>query len=186
MPSNSCVCVSHCQSCQTRDPMDCSPQGSSVHGILQARILGWVAVPFSRGSSPPRVPTCVSCSGRWVLTTESPGKPPKNHSMRVQEESEKASLKLNIHKTQIMAPSPVTSWQIEGEKVEVVTDFLFLVFEITADGDCSHELRRRFLLARKNMTNLGNVLKSKDITLPTKVQVVKAMVFPVVMYGCES
>ena len=99
------------QSCPTLcGSMDCSLPGSSVHGILQARILGWVAVPFSRGSSPPRVRTCVSCSGRWVLTTESPGKPPKNHSMRVQEESEKASLKLNIHKTQIMAPSPVTSW----------------------------------------------------------------------------
>ena len=120
--------------------MDCSPQGSSVHGILQARILGWVAVPFSRGSSPPRVRTCVSCSGRWVLTTESPGKPPKNHSMRVQEESEKASLKLNIHKTQIMAPSPVTSWQTDGRKVGAVTDFTFLGSKIITDGACSHKI----------------------------------------------
>ena len=105
--------------------------------------------------------------------------------MRVKEESEKASLKLNIKKTNIMAPSPTTPWQIEGEKVETVIDFLFLGTKITADVDCSHEIRW-LLLGRKTMTNLDGVLKSKDITLPTKVHVIKAMVFPVAMYGCES
>ena len=98
----------------------------------------------------------------------------------------KIGLKLNIHKTKIMASGPIISWQIEGEKVEAVTDFLFLGSKITADGDCSHEIRRRLLLGRKAMTNLDNVLKSRDVTLPTKVQTVKAMVFPVVMYSCES
>ena len=105
--------------------------------------------------------------------------------MRVKE-SEKASLKLNIKKTKIMASSPITSWQIEGENVEVVTDFFFLGSKITMDGDCSHEIRRRLLLGRKTMTNLDSVLKSRDITLLAKVHVVKATVFPVVMYGCES
>ena len=106
--------------------------------------------------------------------------------MRVKEESEKASLKLSIQKTEIMAYSPSTSWQIEGEKMEVVTDFLFLGSKITADSDCSHEIRRQLLLRRKAMTNLDSVLISKDITLVIKVHIVKAMVFPVVMYGCES
>ena len=106
--------------------------------------------------------------------------------MRVKEESEKAGLKLNILKTKIMASSLITSRQIEGEKVEIVTDFVFLGSEITVDGDCSHEIKRRLLLGRKAMTNLDSVLKSRDITLPTKVHIVKAMVFPVVMYRCES
>ena len=106
--------------------------------------------------------------------------------MRVKEKSEKAGLKLNIQKTKIMASGPFTSWQIDGEKVETVTDFIFLGSKITADGDCSHEIKRRLLLGRKGMTNLDSILKSKDITLPTKVHIVKAMVFPVVMYGCES
>ena len=106
--------------------------------------------------------------------------------MKAKEESEKAVLKLNIQKTKIMASSPVTSWQIEGETVETVTDFLFLGSKITADGDCSHEIKRRILLGRKVMTNLGSILKSRDITLPTKIRLAKAMVFPVVMYGCES
>ena len=106
--------------------------------------------------------------------------------MRVKEESERVSLKLNIKKTKIMASDPITSWQIGGEKVEVVTNFLFLGSKITADGDCSHEIRRRLLLGRKAMTNLVNVLKSRDITLPTKVHIVKAMVFPVVTYNCEN
>ena len=110
----------------------------------------------------------------------------KSLLMRVKEESERADLRLNIKKTKIMASGPHTSWQIEGEKVEVVTHFLFLGSKITADGDCSHEIRRRLLLGRKAMTNLDSVLKSRDITLPTKVHIVKAMVFPVVMYGCES
>ena len=101
-------------------------------------------------------------------------------------ESEKVGLKLNIQKTKIMASGPITSWQIDGETVETVTDFIFLGSKITADGDCSHETERCFLLGRKVMTNLDSILKGRDITLPTKVHLVKAMVFPVVMYGCES
>ena len=105
--------------------------------------------------------------------------------MKVKEESEKVGLKLNIQKTKIMASGPITSWEIDGETVETVTDF-FLGFKITADGVCSHEIKRCLLLGRKAMTNLDSILKSRDITLPTKVCLVKAMVFPVVMYGCES
>ena len=103
----------------------------------------------------------------------------------INEESEKVDLTLNIQKTKIMASSPITSWQIDGETVETMSDFLLRGSKITADGDCSHEIRRRLLLGRKVMTNLDSILKSKDITLPTKVHLVKAMVFPVVMYGCE-
>ena len=110
----------------------------------------------------------------------------KTFLMRVKEVSERASLKLNTKKTKIMASSPITSWQIEGEKVELVTDFLFLSSKIAADGDTSHEIRRHLLLGRKTVTNLDSVLKSRDITLLTNVYIVKAMVFPVVMYGCES
>ena len=106
--------------------------------------------------------------------------------MKVKEESEKVGLKLNIQKTKIMASGPITSWQIVGETVETVADFIFLGSKITADGDCSHEIKGRLLLGRKVMTNLDSILKSRDITLPTKVHLVKAMVFPVVMYGCES
>ena len=106
--------------------------------------------------------------------------------MKVKEETEKVGLKLNIQKTKIMESGPITSWQIEGEKVEAVTDFLFLGSKITADGDCRHEIERRLFLGRKAMTNLDSVLKSNDITLLTKVCLVKAMVFPVVMYRCES
>ena len=106
--------------------------------------------------------------------------------MKVKEESEKAGLKLNIQKTKIMASGPITSWQIDGETVETVTDFIFLGSKITADGDCSHEIKRRLLLGRKAMTNLDSILKSRDITLATKVHLVKSMVLPVVMYGCES
>ena len=106
--------------------------------------------------------------------------------MKVKEESEKVSLKLNIQKTKIMASSPITSWQIDGETMETVTDFIFLGSKITADGDCSHEIKRRLLLGRQAMTKLHSILKSKDMALPTKVCLVKAMVFPVVMYGCES
>ena len=105
--------------------------------------------------------------------------------MKVKEESEKVGLKLNIQKTKIMASGPITSWQIDGEMVETVSDFIFGVSKITADGDCSHEIKRCFLLGRKVMTKLDSILKSRDITLPTKVCPVKAMVFPVVMYGCE-
>ena len=106
--------------------------------------------------------------------------------MKVKEESEKVGLKLNIQKTKIMASSPITSWEIDGETVETVADFIFLGSKITADGDYSHEIKRHLLLGRKVMTNLDSMLRSRDITLPTKVHLVKAMVFPVVMYGCES
>ena len=108
----------------------------------------------------------------------------KSLLMKVKEESEKFGLKLNIQKTNIMASSPITSWQIDGESVETMADFIFLGSKITADGDCSHEIKRRLLLGRKVMTNLDSIFKSRDITLPTKVCLVKAMVFPVVMYGC--
>ena len=110
----------------------------------------------------------------------------KSLLMKVKEESEKVGLKLNIQKTKIMASSPITSWQIDGETVETVADFVFLGSKITADGDCSHEIKRCLLLGRKVMTNLDSILKNRDIILPTKVHLVKAMVFPVVMYGCES
>ena len=110
----------------------------------------------------------------------------KSLLMRVKEESEKVGLKLNIQKTKIMASGPITSWQIDGETMEIVTDFIFLDSKITADGDCSHEIKRYLLLGRKVMTNLDIILKSRDITLSTKVHLVKAMVFPVVVYGCES
>ena len=106
--------------------------------------------------------------------------------MKVKEESEKVGLKLNIQKTKIMVSGPITSWQIDGETVEIVAEFIFLGSKITADGDCSHEIKRYLLLGRKIMTNLESILKSRDITLSTKVRLVKAMVFPVVMYGCDS
>ena len=104
----------------------------------------------------------------------------------MKEESEKVGLKVNIQKTKIIASGPITSWQIDGETVETVSDFIFLGSKITADGDCSHEIKRRLLLGRKVMTNLDSIFKSRDITLPTKVHLVKAMLFPVVMYECES
>ena len=110
----------------------------------------------------------------------------KSFLMKVKEESGKVDLKLNIQKTKIMASNPITSWQIDGETVETVADFTFLGSKITADGDCSHEIKRHLLLGRKVMTNLDSILKSRDITLPTKVHLAKAMVFPIVIYGCES
>ena len=110
----------------------------------------------------------------------------KSLLMKVKEESKKAGLKLNIQKRKIMAPGPITSWEIDGETVETVTDCILGGFKITADGDCSHEIKIRLLLGRKVMTNLDSIFKSRDITLPTKVRLVKAMVFPLVMYGCES
>ena len=109
----------------------------------------------------------------------------KNLLKKVKEESEKVGLKLNIQKTKIMASGPITSWQIDGETRETVTNFIFWGSKITADGDCSHEIKRRLLLERKVMTNLESIFRSRDITLPTKVRLAKAMVFPVVMYGCE-
>ena len=111
---------------------------------------------------------------------------PKSLLMKVKEESEKVGLKLNIQKTKIMASGPITSWEIDGETVETLANFIFLGSKITADGDCSHEIKKHLLLGRKVMTNLDSILKSRDITLSTKVHLVKAMIFPVVMYGCES
>jgi len=110
----------------------------------------------------------------------------KSLLMKMKEDSEKVGLKLNIQKTKILASGPITSWQIDGETVETMVDFIFWGSKITADGDCSHEIKRHLLLGRKVMTNPDSILKSRDITLPTKVRLVKAMVFPVVMYGCES
>ena len=120
-----------------------------------------------------------------ILTAESEEEL-KSLLMKVKEESEKVGLKLSIQKTKIMASGPITSWQIDGETMERVVDFNFLGSKITADGDCSCEIKRRLLLERKVMTNLDSILKSRDVTLPTKVHLVKAMVFPVIMYGCES
>ena len=119
------------------------------------------------------------------LTTESEEEL-KSLLMKVKEESEKVSLKLNIQKTEIMASGPITSWEIDGETVETVSDFIFLGSKITADGDCSHEIKRHLLLGRKVMSNLDSTFKSRDITWSPKVRLVKAMVFPVIMYGCES
>ena len=110
----------------------------------------------------------------------------KSLLMKLKEESEKVGLKLNIQKSKIVASGPITSWEIDGETVETVADFILGGFKITADGDCSHEIKRQLLLGRKVMTNLDTILKSRDVTLPTKVRLVKPMVFPVVMYGCES
>ena len=110
----------------------------------------------------------------------------KSLLMKMKEESEKVGLKLNIQETKIMASGPITSWQIDGETVETVTDFIFGGSKITADGDCSHEIKRRLLLGRRVMTNLDSILKSRDITLPTKLRLVRAIVFPVVLYGCET
>ena len=110
----------------------------------------------------------------------------KSLLMKMKEESEKVGLKLNIQKTKIMASGPIASWEVDGETVETVSDFILGGSKITADGDCSHEIKRQLLLGRKVMTNLGSILKRRDITSPTKVSLVKAMVFPVVMYGCES
>ena len=125
------------------------------------------------------------CSDDTTLTAESEEEL-KNLLMKVKEESEKVALIFSIQKTKIMASSPITSWKIDGETVETVTEFIFLGSKITADGDCSHEIKRHLLLGRKAMTNLGSILKSRDISLLTKVHLDKAMVFPVVMHGCES
>ena len=161
--------------------MDCSLPGSSVHGILQARILEWVAFPSSRGSSQPRDQTQVyHIVGRFFTSWAT------REAQKWKRKSEKAGLTLNIEKPQIMASRPINSRQTDGEIMETVRDFLFLDSKITADGDCSHEIKRRLLLWRKVMTNLDSILKSRDIILQTKVHLVKAMVFPVVMYGCES
>ena len=125
------------------------------------------------------------CADDTTLVSESEEEL-KSLLMKVKEESEKVGLKLNIQKTNIMASGPITSWEIDGETMEIVRDFIFLGSKITADGDCSHEIKRCLLLGRNTMTNLDSILKSRGITLPTNVHIVKAMVFPMVMYGCES
>ena len=229
----------HSDSLQTcKVPMDCSPLGSSVHGILQARILEWVAIPFSKGSSWPRYQTWASCiTGRfftvWVIREACICHSAYLTSMQVhheqcwarwitiwnqdcwekyqqpqicrlyhsngrkwrgtkeplddgEREEETVSLILNTETTKTMASSPFTSWQMEREKAEVVSDFIFLGSKITSDGDYSHEIKRHLLFGRKAMTNLDSVVKSRNIALPTKVHRVKAMVFPVGMYGCEG
>ena len=145
-------------------------------------MLGWMKHKLE--SRLPGETSITSDADDTVLMAES--KELKSFLMKVKEESEKVGLKLNIQKAKIMASSPITSWQIDGETVETVTDLIFWGSKITADDNCSHEIKRRLLLGRKVMTNLDSILKSKDITLPTKVRLVKAMVFPVVMYGCES
>ena len=138
---------------------------------LESRLLGEISITLDMQMTPP------------LWQKERGTKEPLDE---VKEESEKAGLKLNIHKTKIMASGPITSWQIDGETLETVRDFIFGGSEITAVGDCSHEIKRHSLLGRKAMTNLDSILKSRDVTLPSKVCVVKAMVLPVVMYGCES
>ena len=193
-----CVHAKLLQSCLTLcDPMDHSLAGSSVHRILQTRILEWITMPSTRETSCPGI-KCTSLvspaltsmfftsSATWealecIMLCET-----ESLLMKVKEESKKVGLKLNIQKMKIMASGPITSWEIDGETVETLSDFIFGGSKITADGDCNHEIKRRLLLGRKVMTNLDSIFKSRDITLPTKVCLVKAMVFPVVMYGCES
>ena len=139
---------------------------------LESRLPGEIAITSDMQMTPPL----------WQKSEEEL----KSLLMKVKEESEKVGLKLNIRKTKIMASGPITSWQRDGDMVETVSDFIFLGSKITADGDCSHEIKKRLLRGRKVMTNLDSIFKSRNITLPTKVRLFKAMVFPVVMYGCES
>ena len=175
--------------------------GPSVHGILQARVNA-VLTPFNlyaeyimRNAGLEETQAGIKIAGRNINNLRYAGDTTlmaeseeeiKSLLMKVKEESEKVGLKLNIQKTKIMASGPITSWEIDGEKVETVSDFIFLGSKITADGDCSQEIKRHSLLGRKDMTNLDSIFKSRDITLPTKVRLVKAMVFPVVTYGCKS
>ena len=139
---------------------------------LESRLLGEISITLNMQMTPPFM-----AESKEEL---------KSLLMKVKDESEKVGLKLNIQKTKIMASGPITSWQTDGETVKTVADFIFFSSKITADGDCSHEIKRCLLLGRKAMTNLDSILKNRDITLPTKVHLVKAMVFLVVMYGCES
>ena len=144
-------------------------------------MLGWMKHKLES-----RLPGEISISSDDTTVMAESKEEQKSLLMKVKEESEKGGLKLNIQKTKIVASGPITSWEIDGERVEAVSDFIFGGSKITADGHCSHEIKRRLLLGREVMTNLDSILKSRDITLPTKVHLVKAMVFPVVMYGCES
>ena len=139
---------------------------------LESRLLGEMSITSDRQMTPPL----------WQKVKRNK----KSLLMKVKEESEKVGLKLNIQKTKIMASGPITSWEIDGETVETVSDFISLGSKIAAGGDCSHEIKTHFLLGRKTMTNLDSILKSRDINLPTKVHIVKPIIFPVVMYGCES
>ena len=147
-------------------------------------MLGW-KTPKLESGLPGEISITSDMADDTTLMAESE-KELKSLLMKVKEESEKVALKLNIQKTKIMVSGPITSWEIDGETVEAVSDLIFLCSKITADGDCNHGIKRCLLLGRKVMTNLDSILKSRDITLPTKVCLVQAMVFPVVMYGCES
>ena len=151
--------------------------------IILCKILGWMNHKLE--SRLLRNINNLSCADDTTLMTESKEEL-KSLLMKVKEENEKAGLKLNIQKTKIIASRPITSWEIDGETVETVADFIFGGSKITADGDCSYEIKVRFLLGRKVMTNLDSILKSRDINLTTEVHLVKAMIFPVVMHGCES
>ena len=171
------------QSCLTLcDPIDSSPPGSPIPGILQARTLEWVAISFSRAWKW-KVKVKLVSRVRLLATPWTTGyqAPPSMGFSR-----QKYWSGLSLPSPKIMASSPITSWQIDGETVETVADFILGSSKITADGDCSHEIKRHILLGRKVMNNLDNILKSRDITLPTNICLVKAMVFPVVMYGCEG
>ena len=199
------------QSCLTLyNPMDSSPPHSSVHGILQARTLEWVVISFSRGSSQPRDQTGVSCIASSFLTVWVPREVQASATECVNKTSgaqaetswdtvttgkiweqffllrNESSGIIEPDREQIDPTYTHTSWQIDGETMKTVTDFIFLGSTITATGDCSHEIKRHLLLGRKTMTNIDIILKSRTITVPTKVCLVKAMVFPVIMYGCES
>ena len=198
------MCVLVAQSYLTLcDPMDCSPPSSFVHGILQARLLEWVAIFFSKYMQNTSCEMLgwmkhkleIKIAGRNInnfkyaddttLMAESEEEL-KSLLIKVKEESEKAGLKLSIQKMKITASNPITSWQMDGETMETMTDFIFLLSQITADGDCRHKIKRCLILGRKAMTNVGSILKSRDIAFSTNVHIVKPMVFPVVMYGCES
>ena len=161
----------------------CHPANLTYMQSTSFKMPGWMKYKLES-----RLPGEISIASDTQMTpplAES-GEELKSLLMKVKEESEKVGLKLNIQKTKIMASGPITSWQIDGETMETVRDFIFLGSKITVDGDCSHEIKRCLLLGRKAMTNLDSILKSRDITLPTKVHLVKAMIFPLVMYGCES
>ena len=164
--------------------MYCHPANLTYMQSTSCKMLGWMKHKLeSREQGEISITSEMQMTPHLMAESK---KELKSLLMRVKEESEKVGLKLNIHKTKIMASGPITSWQIVGETVETVTDFIFGGSKITADGDYSHEIKRRLLLGRKVMTNLDSILKSRDITLSTNVCLVKAVVFPVVMYGCES
>ena len=166
--------------------MDCSPPGALVHRILQVRILEWVEILSYRGKTKQNViHVHLRYADDTTIMAESEEEL-KSLLMKVKVQSEKVGLKLNIQKTKIMASSSITSWEIDGETVETVADFIFGGSQITADGDCSHEIKKTLTPWKKSYDQPRQYIEKQDITLPTKVHLVKAMVFPVVMYGCES